>query len=110
MRRAIFLVLAVAALVAAGCVQDQMYCRSCGQGATAALCGSCADCPETCQSCDPYGGGACAACGPGAMGPYDPEAQGAFCPGPPTGAVTYPYYTVRGPRDFLARDIRPVGP
>jgi hypothetical protein len=30
--------------------------------------------------------------------------------GPPTGAVTYPYYTTRGPRDFLARNPRSIGP
>lgn len=30
--------------------------------------------------------------------------------GPPTGAVTYPYYTNRGPRDFLARTPASIGP
>ena len=30
--------------------------------------------------------------------------------GPPTGAVAYPYYTTRGPRDFLARCPPTVGP
>jgi hypothetical protein len=30
--------------------------------------------------------------------------------GPPTGATTYPYYTNRGPRDFLARNPRSIGP
>ena len=30
--------------------------------------------------------------------------------GPPTGAVAYPYYTTRGPRDFLARCPPSVGP
>ena len=35
----------------------------------------------------------------------DPERSG-----PATGAMTYPYYTVRGPRDFLAGDPRPIGP
>lgn len=31
-------------------------------------------------------------------------------PGPPTGAVTYPYYTTRGPRDFLAKNPKSIGP
>jgi hypothetical protein len=31
-------------------------------------------------------------------------------PGPATGAVTYPYYTVRGPRDFLAKAPSSIGP
>lgn len=30
--------------------------------------------------------------------------------GPPTGAVAYPYYTNRGPRDFLADDPPSIGP
>jgi len=33
-----------------------------------------------------------------------------FAAGPPTGATTYPYYTTRGPRDFLARNPRSIGP
>lgn len=36
---------------------------------------------------------------------------GAITPaGPPTGAVGYPYYTTRGPRDFLAKCPPPIGP
>ena len=31
-------------------------------------------------------------------------------PGPPVGQTTYPYYTTRGPRDFLARDPGSIGP
>ncbi|MEK6246612.1 MAG: hypothetical protein N2C12_00435 [Planctomycetales bacterium] len=30
--------------------------------------------------------------------------------GPPTAQVTYPYYTVRGPRDFLLDDPQTIGP
>ena len=33
-----------------------------------------------------------------------------FAAGPPTGGVTYPYYTNRGPRDFLAANPRGIGP
>jgi hypothetical protein len=33
-----------------------------------------------------------------------------YAAGPPTGQVTYPYYTVRGPRDFLAKNPRSIGP
>ncbi|MGD9720413.1 MAG: hypothetical protein AB7O59_06725 [Pirellulales bacterium] len=33
-----------------------------------------------------------------------------FAAGPPSGGVTYPYYTNRGPRDFLARNPRDIGP
>lgn len=31
-------------------------------------------------------------------------------PGPPIGQVAYPYYTTRGPRDFLARNPGDIGP
>lgn len=31
-------------------------------------------------------------------------------PGPERGAVSFPYYTVRGPRDFLAADPPSIGP
>ena len=41
----------------------------------------------------------CATCGGGPQ----------FQPGPPTAQVANPYYTVRGPRDFLARNPRSVG-
>ena len=34
----------------------------------------------------------------------------AFNPGPATPTVTYPYYTVRGPRDFLLPNPPPLGP
>jgi hypothetical protein len=33
-----------------------------------------------------------------------------FAAGPPTGGVTYPYYTNRGPRDYLAKNPRGIGP
>ncbi|MEL6106360.1 MAG: hypothetical protein AAFU85_10000 [Planctomycetota bacterium] len=32
-----------------------------------------------------------------------------FTPGQPTGQVAYPYYTVRGPRDFLQSDPPSIG-
>jgi len=104
MKRALLLLLGVAVAAGlTGCIQDQMCCRPCGQGTTCMMPGSCARAPETCRACGP----ACAGpCDPA----VDPEAMGMFNPGPPTGAVTYPYYTVRGPRDFLAGDVRPIGP
>lgn len=33
----------------------------------------------------------------------------AFTPGPPTGQVAYPYYSVRGPRDFLMDNPPTIG-
>jgi hypothetical protein len=35
---------------------------------------------------------------------------GAGNEGPMTGQVAYPYYTTRGPRDFLAKNPASIGP
>ncbi len=51
--------------------------------------------------------------GPGGYSARPPRNSGgmdAFDDGPPTGQVAYPYYTNRGPRDFLARNPQSVGP
>lgn len=58
------------------------------------------------------GNGANAACPPDAGGqcPNGAAAGAAADPMPPSGVVAYPYYTLRGPRDFLARNPRPIGP
>ena len=37
------------------------------------------------------------------------QARRPFQPGPPTAQVTYPYYTTRGPRDYLERNPRSIG-
>ncbi|MCO8122358.1 hypothetical protein NHH03_11480 [Stieleria sp. TO1_6] len=49
--------------------------------------------------------------GPGFMGHNAGAALNArpVNPGPPTGQVAYPYYTVRGPRDFLLNDPPSIG-
>lgn len=36
--------------------------------------------------------------------------QTTFSPSPPTGQTAYPYYTTRGPRDFLQRNPPSIGP
>jgi hypothetical protein len=73
--------------------------------------------------CDPAGcGGACrrvidgiasGGCGPGCG--LCPHAGGypeypSFNQGPPVGQVAYPYYTTRGPRDFLRDHPPTIGP
>ncbi len=74
-----------------------------------------------CSAINPFykGGGeaaaGCASCGTGQQqllgrrGCADGACDVGQQPGPPTGQVAYPYYTVRGPRDFLARNPRSVG-
>jgi hypothetical protein len=69
------------------------------------------------------GGGGGAAAGPQALANMHPAdghpfvrkrrnagGEYEFAAGPPSGGVTYPYYTNRGPRDFLARNPRGIGP
>ena len=54
----------------------------------------------------------CGLCRDGRLNPHGvgyPEPQ-RFNAGPPTGQVAYPYYTVRGPRDFLQNNPTRIGP
>jgi hypothetical protein len=65
-------------------------------------------CDDGCNAC---GSDGCNGCGGRAgkhySGPYSEEYTDS---GPPSAAVTYPYYTTRGPRDFLAKNPRGIGP
>ncbi len=120
MKRAILAVTAVTLLVGlTGCTWPH------GRALTGLMPGSCQGAPENCAACGNGCNGGCAA---GAAEdpscPNDPArcgclfhrhareaaAAAANTPGPPTGAVTYPYYTNRGPRDFLARNPQSIGP
>jgi hypothetical protein len=98
-----------------GCITQR------GPRPTACMGGSCAQAPENCQCCndpgdpnDPghcrlFGDHSCPLCNhqcPLAGGRGEEVAND----GPPTGAITYPYYTTRGPRDFLAKDPPSIGP
>ena len=120
MKRAIFSVLAVVVLAGlTGCITQ------CGPRPTACMGGSCAQAPENCYSCsdDPAATARTRASSPDRW-PVSgvgrallwsslpvaarPEEEAAPAEaGPATGQITYPYYTNRGPRDFLAR-IRPA--
>ena len=120
MRCVLLLTVASAVTVGlAGCAGQTPYCGPPG------MVGTCADAPETCASCSPGGCvdsgavvcdpatgracGRCARCGLGSrLG--NRRWRDPFNPGPPAGAITYPYYTNRGPRDFLASSPSSVGP
>jgi len=55
----------------------------------------------------------CAICGqpaPGCCCANSGDQNYNFNPGPPVAQVAYPYYTVRGPRDFLLDNPPPLGP
>ncbi len=124
MKREILSLLTVVVLVGlTGCVAQH------GRRPWACMGGSCAQAPENCAACDTGCGEACEgyadpACRQCCGGPgfFKPGCLGKRCgaccegeyaaaeAGPATGAVTYPYYTTRGPRDFLAKNPRSIGP
>ncbi|MGI9429658.1 MAG: hypothetical protein ACR2NM_13435 [Bythopirellula sp.] len=114
---------------------DQPCCgcddQCCGGSCCADTCcgdGCCGDgcCGSGCCGCDSGGAGNCSACGGNGCGlcqrmvgriasgccPHKggyPEAYN-YNPSPPSGQVAYPYYTVRGPRDFLRNNPPSIGP
>ncbi len=97
----LILVAVVLAVGIAGCAHRGMYG---GHAAGGCMAGSCMAAPETCAPC---GGPACPGGHPGrCLGAHGPCMMG----GAPLGAMQYPYYTTRGPRDFLAKDPQPIGP
>ncbi len=80
---------------------DYSACQNgCGQGCCPGRC--------LCGRCETYSGCACQPQGPGCSASGDHNYN--FAPGPPVGQVAYPYYTVRGPRDFLQKNPAPIGP
>ena len=137
MKRAIFALLAVTLVAATSgccCFEKMFCCGGCGHGCggyghegPCDSCGGggCSDCgqaggtvtgpsyansqyqtggPATAKKHHPAGGHPLVHQRRNAGGEYE------FAAGPPTGGVTYPYYTNRGPRDFLAKNPRGIGP
>jgi len=114
MKRAMFSVLTVVILAGlTGCITQH------GRRPLACMGGSCAQAPENAQACDgsscedpneegvPVKKHCCRLCGGrGCEKCCEPPQEA----GPATGAVTYPYYTTRGPRDFLAKNPPSIGP
>lgn len=89
-----------------GCGQGGMFQRYGGPG-----CGdACTYGPYDCSPCgacrNPCGG--FGAPGPGMIRSGDQRYT--FNSGPPAGQTAYPYYTVRGPRDFLQDNPPQLGP
>jgi hypothetical protein len=124
MKRATFSILTLIVLAGlTGCVHHRQRpsafvggkCAACPQGDCATVEGGCVN-GQSCE--DPGDGG----CGPAKKhccgllsglchrkhgGTADQSAGEA---GPPAGAITYPYYTIRGPRDFYAKNPGSIGP
>ncbi len=90
-----------------GCCDSGCADGCCGDGGCSSGSG--------CSSCGGNGCGLCqrmvgrVASGFCPHGGGYPEAYN-YNPSPPTGQVTYPYYTVRGPRDFLRNNPPSIGP
>lgn len=85
MKRLLLIFAGVVAAAGSGCAMHQKCDTGCPPGGSANL-------------CDALGGRGRRG------GNFDDYA------GPATATVTYPYYTTRGPRDFLAKCPPPLGP
>lgn len=83
-----------------GCCGDGSCCGN-GRG----ICGACGG--QGCSMCKRMVGAVASGFCPHSGG-Y-PEMYN-YNPGPPVGQVAYPYYTVRGPRDFLQSNPPSIGP
>ncbi|MGA2797954.1 MAG: hypothetical protein ABSE63_10265 [Thermoguttaceae bacterium] len=121
MKRAIYAILAVTVLISlTGCLSAhghrpiacvQGCCAQAPENCASCECGNCQNCQDPNQQvpCRQCGGRGCPLCRHGA-GPGGPGDGEGFAPGPPVGQVAYPYYTIRGPRDFLAPNPQSIGP
>ena len=111
MKRAMYSILTVFVLVGlTGCMTQR------GQSPTTYVGESCAQDSENCQSCDDPGEEYCSDPGRPVRCRMCRDrgcrqcCEESFTPGPAAGAITYPYYTVRGPRDFFADNPPSIGP
>lgn len=95
MKRAILAVVAVSLFSAVGC--QAIKKDPCKPGLLSTLCN-----PNTGDNTDPYHVGH-----PGLCGKHQ---QQVIAPGPAAPTYGYPYYTVRGPRDFLVDNPPSIGP
>ena len=100
-----------------GCEDGACETGACGPGGCeTGTCGpgGCNDCAD--GTCRPrhvgrYGGLAKHHLSPEERAALAGSDYGATTPaGPPSGTVAYPYYTTRGPRDFLAKCPPSIGP
>jgi hypothetical protein len=74
------------------CAPGMQHCGRCGHN-------YCCSGPAPGCSCCP-----CCGCGPSGDQNYN------FNPGPPVAQTAYPYYTLRGPRDYLLGNPPSIGP
>jgi hypothetical protein len=108
MKRAMFSVLAVLVLVSlVGCARHRWACGGHADGGGEnGYCAQGQKCDDP-NNCDDGCGHKCGCRLFGHRAAAQPQPEVATAP---VGAVDYPYYTVRGPRDFLAKNPPTIGP
>jgi hypothetical protein len=95
MKRTIFVLFTIAALaMTTGCLRRHCRENNCSGGCPSEQCAP----AHRCRLCGDRGCDRCQ------------RAPQMADPGPATGAVAYPYYNLRGPRDFLDRNPQSIGP
>jgi hypothetical protein len=101
MKRTIFVLLTMVALaMTTGCLHRHCRDNACPNGG----------CPQA-EACPAEGGHHCCLLKGCFARHHAGEGQQAVAdPGPASGAVAYPYYNLRGPRDFLERNPQSIGP
>ena len=107
------------------CGSGDACCGGCEDGCCGGGCDSgCSDgccggggrgCSSGCSDCGGRGCGLCQRLAGRVASGFCPHGGGYpesynYNPSPPTGQVAYPYYTVRGPRDFLRNNPPSIGP
>ena len=107
MKRTIFALLTIVALaMTTGCLHRHCRDNACSSGACSADACSCY--PGGCPTED--GHRRCLLKGCFAKHCERGGGQEVAAPGPQSAAVAYPYYNLRGPRDFLVRNPQSIGP
>ena len=111
MKRALLMFMVIGVLVGlSGCCSSHGQYAA-GGGGTEGCTGCDSAGESTCQTtAHPNAGLAGLLGGVGGCGCGTASCRRTAAPGPPVGAVTYPYYTNRGPRDFLAANPPSIGP
>lgn len=99
MKRTLLLLVTVLILGGvSGCLREQVACDPCDSCVQPCARNAC--CWPPCDAC----------CGHRVRDPGRCPRRALDAQQPPVAAVTYPYYTLRGPRDFLQREPSPIGP
>ncbi len=112
MKSAFFSLLVIGLLCSSGCYRN-LACKSCQQSETAGVVAPGGVTPASFGVAE--GEGRMVGRGARGQGGYVPQLPPGYeqamqgPAGPPTAAYAYPYYTIRGPRDFLMKNPPTIG-